>query len=210
MTLPQDTKRRRVLRSLLAVAFISVSLVGANFVMSDDADAAQAAKPKVLFKTNMGDITVELEPDRAPNTVANFLTYVKEGHYDGAIFHRVINNFMIQGGGFNRDYNRLPTHAPIQNEADKGLSNERGTIAMARTSDPHSATDQFYINLKFNGSLDHRTKSDSGWGYTAFGRVTDGMNIVARIGLVKTGAGGPFPTDVPLEPVVIEKATIVQ
>jgi cyclophilin family peptidyl-prolyl cis-trans isomerase len=210
MTLPQDTKRRRVLRSLLAVAFISVSLVGANFVMSDDADAAQAAKPKVLFKTNMGDITVELEPDRAPNTVANFLAYVKEGHYDGAIFHRVINNFMIQGGGFNRDYSRLPTHAPIQNEADKGLSNERGTIAMARTSDPHSATDQFYINLKFNGSLDHRTKSDSGWGYTAFGRVTDGMNIVARIGLVKTGAGGPFPTDVPLEPVVIEKATIVQ
>jgi cyclophilin family peptidyl-prolyl cis-trans isomerase len=210
MPLPQDTKRRRVLRSLLAVAFISVSLVGANFAMSDDADAAQAAKPKVLFKTNMGDITVELEPDRAPNTVANFLTYVKEGHYDGAIFHRVINNFMIQGGGFNRDYNRLPTRAPIQNEADKGLSNERGTIAMARTSDPHSATDQFYINLKFNGSLDHRTKSDSGWGYTAFGRVTDGMNIVARIGLVKTGAGGPFPTDVPLEPVVIEKATIVQ
>jgi len=206
----QDTKRRRVLRALLAAAFVGVSLVGAGFAMTDEADAAQAAKPKVVFKTNMGDITVELEPARAPNTVANFLSYVKEGRYDGTIFHRVINNFMIQGGGFDKNYNRLPTRAPIQNEADKGLSNERGTIAMARTSDPHSATDQFFINLKFNGSLDHRAKSDSGWGYTAFGRVTDGMNIVARIGLVKTGPGGPFPTDVPADPVVIEKATIVQ
>jgi peptidyl-prolyl cis-trans isomerase B (cyclophilin B) len=210
MAQPQDTKRRRVLRSLLGAAFVSVSLMGASFVMTDEADAAQAAKPKILFKTNMGDITVELEPDRAPNTVANFLAYVKEGHYDGTIFHRVINNFMIQGGGYNRDYNRVPTRAPIQNEADKGLSNERGTIAMARTSDPHSATDQFFINLKFNGSLDHRSKSGDGWGYTAFGRVTDGMNIVARIGLVKTGSGGTFQTDVPIEPVVIEKATIVQ
>jgi len=178
--------------------------------MTVDVDAGQAPKPKVLFKTSMGDITVELEPDRAPNTVANFLAYVKAGHYDGTIFHRVISNFMIQGGGFNSDYRRLPTNAPIQNEADKGLSNERGTIAMARTSDPHSATDQFYINLKFNGSLDFRSKNGSGWGYTAFGRVIDGMNIVARIGLVKTGPGGPFPTDVPQEPVVIEKATIVQ
>jgi peptidyl-prolyl cis-trans isomerase B (cyclophilin B) len=210
MAQPQDTKRRRVLRSLLGAAFVSVSLMGASFVMTDEADAAQAAKPKILYKTNMGDITLELEPDRAPNTVANFLAYVKEGHYDGTIFHRVINNFMIQGGGYNRDYNRVPTRAPIQNEADKGLSNERGTIAMARTSDPHSATDQFFINLKFNGSLDHRSKSGDGWGYTAFGRVTDGMNIVARIGLVKTGSGGPFQTDVPIEPVVIEKATIVQ
>ncbi len=210
MPQPRDTKRRHVLRSLLGAAFVSLSLVGASFVMSDEADAGAAPKPKVLFKTNMGDITVELEPDRAPNTVANFIAYVKSGHYDGAIFHRVINNFMIQGGGFDRDYNRLPTGSPIQNEADKGLSNERGTIAMARTSDPHSATDQFFINLKFNGSLDHRGKSGDGWGYTAFGRVTDGMNIVARIGLVKTGSGGPFPTDVPVEAVVIEKATLVQ
>jgi cyclophilin family peptidyl-prolyl cis-trans isomerase len=189
-------------------AFVLAALLMMAGVMTD-ADAGQAAKPKVLFQTTMGDITVELEPDRAPNTVANFLAYVKAGHYDGTIFHRVISNFMIQGGGFNRDYARLPTNAPIQNEADKGLSNERGTIAMARTSDPHSATDQFFINLKFNGSLDHRSKNGDGWGYTAFGRVVDGMNIVARIGLVKTGPGGPFPTDVPQEPVIIEKATVV-
>jgi cyclophilin family peptidyl-prolyl cis-trans isomerase len=179
--------------------------------MSDEAEAGQAAKPRVLFKTSMGDITVELESDRVPNTVNNFLAYVKEGHYDGSVFHRVINNFMIQGGGFNSDYSPLPNRRDnIQNEADKGLSNERGTIAMARTSDPHSAADQFYINLKFNGSLDYRSKNGDAWGYTAFGRVIDGMNIVARIGLVKTGAGGPFPGDVPLEPVVIEKATIIQ
>ena len=186
------------------------AFLGALLVMLADTDPADAqAKPKVLFKTNMGDIAVELEPAKAPNTVANFLAYVKEGHYDGAIFHRVINNFMIQGGGFTEDFRRIPTKTPIQNEADKGLSNERGTIAMARTSDPHSATDQFFINLKFNGSLDHRAKTDSGWGYTAFGRVTDGMNIVARIGLVKTGRNGPFDGDVPVEPVVIEKATVV-
>lgn len=186
------------------------AILGALFLMLADTDPALAqAKPKVLFKTNMGDITVELEPARAPNTVANFLAYVKEGHYDGTIFHRVINNFMIQGGNFTPDFRPVPTRAPIQNEADKGLSNERGTIAMARTSDPHSATDQFYINLKFNGSLDHRAKSGDAWGYTAFGRVTDGMNIVARIGLVKTGRSGPFDGDVPVEPVIIEKATII-
>jgi cyclophilin family peptidyl-prolyl cis-trans isomerase len=197
-------------RAFAISSWFCAALLGAFLTMTVDADAGQAAKPKVLFQTTMGDITVELEPDRAPNTVANFLAYVKAGHYNGTIFHRVISNFMIQGGGFNRDYGRLPTNAPIQNEADKGLSNERGTIAMARTSDPHSATDQFFINLKFNGSLDHRSKNGDGWGYTAFGRVIDGMNIVARIGLVKTGPGGPFPTDVPQEPVVIEKATIVQ
>lgn len=178
-------------------------------MLADTDDALAQARPKVLFKTNMGDITVELEPAKAPNTVANFLAYVKEGHYDGTVFHRVINNFMIQGGGFMEDFRRVPTKNPIQNEADKGLSNERGTIAMARTSDPHSATDQFFINLKFNGSLDHRAKSGDGWGYTAFGRVTDGMNIVARIGLVKTGRSGPFDSDVPAEPVIIEKATII-
>lgn len=194
----------------LVSGFFCAVFLGAVLLMPNDVDAAVQARPKVLFKTNMGDITIELEPDRAPNTVANFLAYVKEGHYEGTIFHRVINNFMIQGGGFTEDYRRLPTHAPIQNEADKGLSNERGTIAMARTSDPHSATDQFFINLKFNGTLDFRGKSGDAWGYTAFGRVTDGMNIVARIGLVKTGAGGPFQTDVPVEPVVIQKATIVQ
>ena len=192
-------------RFALAAAFL-----GAFLLMLADTDPASAqAKPKVLLKTSMGDITIELEPAKAPKTVANFLAYVKEGHYDGTIFHRVINNFMIQGGNFTPDLRPLPTKNNIQNEADTGLSNERGTIAMARTSDPHSAADQFFINLKFNGSLDHRSKAGDGWGYTAFGRVTDGMNIVARIGLVKTGRSGPFDSDVPVEPVIIEKATII-
>lgn len=212
MTLPRITTRRQVLRTAVWGALVaSLSLLGVSLPMSDEAEAGQAAKPRVLLQTNMGDITVELEPDLVPNTVNNFLAYVKDGHYDGTIFHRVINNFMIQGGGYNRDYGPLPNRrSAIQNEADKGLSNERGTIAMARTSDPHSAVDEFYINLKFNGSLDHRGKRGDAWGYTAFGRVVDGMNIVARIGLVKTGGAGPFQTDVPLEAVVIEKATIVQ
>jgi peptidyl-prolyl cis-trans isomerase A (cyclophilin A)/peptidyl-prolyl cis-trans isomerase B (cyclophilin B) len=168
-----------------------------------------AGKPKVHFKTNMGDFTIELEPDRAPQTVENFLHYVRDGHYDGLVFHRVIKAFMIQGGGFDTNYERRPTRAPIENEADKGIPNERGTIAMARTNDPHSATDQFFINAKFNGFLNHRSKSGRGWGYTAFGRVIDGMNIVGRISRVETGSGGPFPTDVPAKQIVIEKAKII-
>lgn len=168
-----------------------------------------AGKPKVHFQTNVGDFTLELEPDRAPNTVANFMQYVRDGHYDGLIFHRVIKSFMIQGGGFEANYDKKPTRAPIENEADKGLSNERGTIAMARTNDPHSATNQFFISLKFNGGLNHRSKTEQGWGYTAFGRVIDGMNIVGRISRMETGSGGPFPTDVPTKQVIIEKAKII-
>ena len=166
-------------------------------------------KPKVHFKTTMGDFTVELEPDKAPQTVANFLQYVREGHYDGLIFHRVIKAFMVQGGGFDKNYNKTATREPIENEADKGIPNERGTIAMARTNDPHSATNQFFINVKFNGFLNHRSKSQQGWGYTAFGRVIDGMSIVGRISMMKTGPGGPFPSDVPVEQVIIEKAKII-
>ena len=168
-----------------------------------------AGKPKVYFKTNMGDFTLELEPDRAPQTVANFLQYVREGQYDGLIFHRVIKAFMIQGGGFDKSYNKRPTRGPIQNEADKGIPNERGTIAMARTNDPHSATNQFFINVKYNGFLNHRSKSEQGWGYTAFGRVIDGMNIVGRISRLETGPGGPFPSDVPRKQVIVEKAKII-
>ena len=158
-----------------------------------------AGKPKVLFQTSMGDFTVELEPA---------LNYVRKGHYDGTIFHRVIKGFMIQGGGFDLEFDRQATGDPIANEADKGLPNERGTIAMARTSDPHSATDQFFVNTVLNRFLDHRGKTQQGWGYTAFGRVIDGMNIVGRIGRVATGPAGPFPSDVPVEPVVIKKAKI--
>jgi cyclophilin family peptidyl-prolyl cis-trans isomerase len=168
-----------------------------------------AGKPKVHFKTNMGDFTIELEPEYAPSTVANFLQYVRDGHYDGLIFHRVIKAFMVQGGGFDDKYNKKPTREPIENEADKGIPNERGTIAMARTGDPHSATNQFFINVKFNGFLNHSSKTQQGWGYTAFGRVIDGMNIIGRISLMETGAGGPFGSDVPIEQVVIEKAEII-
>jgi|TARA_B100000315_G_scaffold185334_1_gene174435 peptidyl-prolyl cis-trans isomerase A (cyclophilin A)/peptidyl-prolyl cis-trans isomerase B (cyclophilin B) len=168
-----------------------------------------AGKPKVHFKTNVGDFTIELEPEKAPQTVANFLQYVREGHYDGMIFHRVIKAFMIQGGGFDTKYDKKPTRGPIPNEADKGIPNERGTIAMARTGDPHSATNQFFINVKFNGFLNYRSKTQQGWGYTAFGRVIDGMNIVGRISRMETGPGGPFPTDVPQKQVVIEKAKII-
>jgi len=167
-----------------------------------------AGKPIVHFKTSMGDFSVQLEPEKAPKTVANFLQYVRDGHFDGTIFHRVINKFMIQGGGFTTDYQKKPTRAPIENEADIGLPNERGTIAMARTGDPHSATAQFFINTVYNKFLNHTAKNEQGWGYTAFGRVIDGMNIVGRIGRVSTGSGGPFPTDVPQKQVVIEKVTI--
>lgn len=197
------------MRALWSRFGLILLVVGALSISAPDPADAQASKPRVLFHTNQGDFTVELEPERAPKTVANFLQYVREGHYDGTIFHRVVAGFVVQGGGFTADYRKLPTHGPIQNEADKGLSNERGTIAMARTSDPHSASDQFFINLKFNGSLDYRAKTTDGWGYTAFGRVVDGMNIVARIGNVPTGKGGPFDAEVPQQPVIIEKASII-
>ena len=190
---------KSLFRSILAI-FFAVSFSG---------EPEAAGKPRVLLKTNMGDITIELEPAKAPATVANFLAYVRDGHYDGMIFHRVIKKFMIQGGGFTKDFQKKPTKAPIKNEADTGLSNERGTIAMARTGDPHSATNQFFINVKFNGFLNHRSKTQQGWGYTAFGRVIDGMNIAGRIARVETGASGPFQSDAPQKPVIIEQAKIV-
>ncbi|MBL6864869.1 MAG: peptidyl-prolyl cis-trans isomerase [Rhodospirillales bacterium] len=186
------------------IVFLFLTIMGS---IMGNVDAAE--KPKVYFKTNIGDFTIELEPELAPKTVANFIQYVEEGHYDGLIFHRVIKAFMIQGGGFDASYSKKPTRAPIENEADKGLSNERGTIAMARTGDPHSATNQFFINVKFNGFLNYVSKSQQGWGYTAFGRVIDGMNIVGRISRLETGKGGPFPSDVPAEQVIIEEAKLV-
>ena len=186
------------------IVFLFLTIMGS---IMGNVDAAE--KPKVYFKTNIGDFTIELEPELAPKTVANFIQYVEEGHYDGLIFHRVIKAFMIQGGGFDASYSKKPTRAPIENEADKGLSNERGTIAMARTGDPHSATNQFFINVKFNGFLNYVSKSQQGWGYTAFGRVIDGMNIVGRISRLETGKGGPSPSDVPAEQVIIEEAKLV-
>ena len=168
-----------------------------------------AENPKVLITTNIGNIEATLLPEKAPLTVANFLQLVEEQHYDGLIFHRVIKAFMVQGGGFDKNYTKMPTRQPIENEADNGLPNERGTIAMARTGDPHSATNQFFINVKYNGFLNYQSKTQQGWGYTAFGRVIDGMNIVGRISRMETGPGGPFPSDVPVKQVIIEKVKII-
>ncbi|MDP2108624.1 MAG: peptidylprolyl isomerase [Rhodocyclaceae bacterium] len=162
----------------------------------------------IKLTTNHGAITLELDAEKAPQTVANFLAYVESGHYDGTVFHRVINGFMIQGGGMGVGMKEKPTQAPIENEASNGLKNDRGTIAMARTSDPHSATAQFFINLADNDFLNHRAPSGQGWGYCVFGRVVDGMDVVDQIKGVKTGNKG-FHQDVPVEDVVIEKAEVV-
>lgn len=160
----------------------------------------------VTLETTHGNIVIELDADKAPETVKNFLNYVNDGFYDGTIFHRVIKNFMIQGGGFQPGMVQKPTEAPIQNEANNGLANDRGTIAMARTGDPHSATAQFFINHADNAFLNHSSPSGQGWGYCVFGKVTDGMDTVDAIAAVSTGNSGGH-ADVPVEDVVINKAT---
>ncbi|MBK8162632.1 MAG: peptidyl-prolyl cis-trans isomerase [Gammaproteobacteria bacterium] len=165
--------------------------------------------PRVLLQTSQGDITLELDRTRAPATVDNFLTYVRDGFFDGTIFHRVIKKFMIQGGGFTGEFQQKPTRPPIKNEADNGLKNLRGTIAMARTSNPQSATAQFFINTVDNGFLDFRDQTQSGWGYAVFGKVVAGMETVDKIENLPTGGGGPIPRDVPQTMVTIEKATVV-
>ena len=164
---------------------------------------------KVLIKTSKGDITVALDAEKAPLTVANFLSYVDEGFYAGTIFHRVIDGFMIQGGGFTRGMEQKPTHAPVKNEAANGLKNKRGTIAMARTSVVDSATAQFFINVVDNGFLDFRAPTPQGFGYCVFGEVVDGMDAVDAIRAVKTGRAG-YMTDVPVEPVEILSVTRVE
>lgn len=171
--------------------------------------AALAADPQVEIKTNMGTITLELYPDKAPRTVENFLQYVKDGHYKGVIFHRVIPNFMIQTGGFSSDFVEKKTRAPVRNEANNGLKNDTGTIAMARTSDPQSATAQFFINHKNNDFLNYTAPTPQGWGYTVFGKVIKGMDIVNKIAALETGPNGPFQSDVPRKPVIIEDARIL-
>lgn len=165
-----------------------------------------ANNPQVLLETSSGNITLELDQEKAPLTVANFLQYVEEGFYDGTIFHRVIDNFMIQGGGMTADLKSKETRGQIQNEADNGLQNLAGSIAMARTSDVHSATAQFFINVNNNNFLDHQNKSPQGYGYAVFGRVVDGMEVVESIRKVKTGSRG-MHQDVPVEPVTITRAS---
>ncbi len=168
------------------------------------AGSSSAEHPVVVMKTNRGTIEIELYPDKAPATVENFLAYVDSGFYDGTIFHRVIKDFMIQGGGYDTDKKRKPTRAPIKNEADNGLKNEVGTIAMARTSDPDSATAQFFINVKDNAFLDFQSKTPRGWGYAVFGRVVKGMDVVRAIENTPTSNQGGAFQDLPNEMVVIE------
>ena len=171
------------------------------------AAALQAEEVKVLMKTSKGDMEITLDEERAPRTVENFLRYVDEGFYDGTIFHRVISGFMIQGGGYTADMKKKPTHEPVVNEAKNGLKNKRGTIAMARTSDPHSATSQFFINHKDNPNLDY--PSFDGWGYTVFGRMTKGLEVLDAIASVPTTTKNGM-RDVPVEAVVIESVKRVK
>ncbi len=166
------------------------------------------SNPKVeLHVTNYGVITLELDAEKAPKSTENFLNYVKKGHYDGTVFHRVIGNFMIQGGGMDADMNQKPTDGEITNEADNGLKNDKYTVAMARTSAPHSATAQFFINVVDNDFLNFKSPTPSGWGYAVFGKVVAGTDVVDKIKGVKTGSKG-FHQDVPKETVVIEKAVV--
>lgn len=171
--------------------------------------ATAFAGPMVKLQTNMGDIVVELNKEKAPKTVDNFLAYVKDGFYNGTIFHRVIDGFMIQGGGFTQNMEKKGTKAPIPNEADNGLKNDKGTIAMARTSEPNSATAQFFINVVNNDFLNFRSKTPRGWGYAVFGKVVQGMEVVDKIRKIPTGPQNPFPKDVPQSPVIIESVSVM-
>jgi peptidyl-prolyl cis-trans isomerase B (cyclophilin B) len=163
----------------------------------------------VTIATTVGQMTLELDTDKAPKTVENFLSYANNGFYDGTIFHRVINNFMIQGGGFTADMEQKPTQAPVDNEANNGLKNERGTIAMARTQDPHSATAQFFINVQDNDFLNHTGENMQGWGYAVFGKVTQGEEVLDKIRSVQTGSQGGHQ-DVPTDPIIIESISVTE
>lgn len=188
-------------RAALALGSLLLALTG------------HAANPQVDIDTSLGRIRIELLPDAAPKTVENFITYVKARHFDGTQFHRVIPGFMIQGGGFTGDFKQKPTRTPLQHEGEAnrkaGVTNAPGTIAMARTGDPHSASAQFFINVADNRRLDYREPTPSGFGYVVFGRVVEGMEVVGRIAAARTGPGGPFPSDVPQETVSIKSATLV-
>lgn len=186
----------------------SVSLLLVALSFSAHAEGGNAL-PQVKLETNHGVIVIELNEDKAPNTVANFLDYVEDGFYDGTIFHRVIENFMLQGGGFTEDLAQKTPSSPIKNEADNGLSNITGSVAMARTGDPHSATAQFFINTVDNHFLDFQGKNGPAWGYAVFGQVVEGMDVVNEIRTVSTTSKGPHQ-DVPAENVVINKASIVE
>ena len=183
----------RIRQLLIFLALISATL------------NAYATNISVEMKTNLGNVVLELYPDKAPKTVENFLKYVEDGFYKNTVFHRVIPGFMIQGGGFDAALKQKPTRSPVQNEADNGLKNEVGTIAMARTQDPHSASAQFFINVANNEFLNFKAPNQKGYGYTVFGKVTKGIDIVNKIASIPTGSGGPFSSDVPKTTVIIEE-----
>ncbi|HEX7029202.1 MAG TPA: peptidylprolyl isomerase [Gammaproteobacteria bacterium] len=195
------------MKRMLALALLTLAPA---LAFAGDAPAGDVAAPAdpvfVKLATSDGDIFLELNREKAPITVANFVKYVEDGHYDGTIFHRVIPGFVAQGGGHTVDFEEKPTREPIQNESKNGLLNIRGTIAMARTSDPHSASAQWYINLVDNPRLNG---SDFKWGYAVFGKVVRGMDVVDEIALIPTGPAGPFKSDVPFRPVVVEKAVVI-
>lgn len=201
------------MRGLFAIGFLAAALVsGAAAAPDGEAlapEAPAAAPPRVALETTMGRIVVELYPDKAPKTVESFLGYVESGFYDGTIFHRVKLQYLIQGGGYTRDLEAKPTRDPIPNEADNGLVNDRGTIAMARLYEPDSATSQFYINTVDNPSLNHRAKTHAGWGFAVFGRVVEGMDVVDAISAV-TVRRTPVHADLPAEPVVVTRARAEQ
>lgn len=190
------------MRPLIITLLLAVS----SIAMPADEDSVPMF-PQISVTTTAGDFTLELDGRRAPISVANFVYYVREGAYEGSVFHRVIPGFMAQGGGYNAQFEEMPARGAIPNESGNGLSNERGTIAMARTANPHSGGRQFFINLVDNARLDPRPAS---WGYAVFGRVIEGMETLDKIAAIPTGPGGPFPSDVPQSPVVIEKMTLAE
>lgn len=190
--------------------YLLITFTSLFFLISSANAADETTQKRVNLETSEGNIVLQLDMTRAPVTVLNFLKNVRSGYYDGTIFHRVIKDFMIQGGGFTPQMERKEGNATIINEADNGLSNLRGTIAMARTNNPHSATAQFFINTVDNPFLNHTSKTPRGWGYAVFGKVVKGMNVVEKIRNIRTGPNGPFPTDVPLKMVLIQKATIIE
>lgn len=207
---------RQVLRSPRNVIFLLGFMLATLLLSSAQAanssiqqGTTMSTNPQVLLHTNKGDITLELDAEKAPKTVENFLTYVNSGFYDGTIFHRVIPSFMVQGGGFEVGMAQKDTNAPVENEANNGLKNDPYTVAMARTSDPHSATAQFFINVANNEFLNHTNPTPNGWGYTVFGKVVEGTDIVDTLKGVKTGNKG-FHQDVPVEDLIIETATLVE
>ncbi len=192
---------------LLIASFSMLSTASAEQNAGDENSTQETSKKMVTLKTNVGEIEIELNAEKAPKTVENFLQYAKDGHYDGVIFHRVIANFMIQGGGFEPGMKEKKSRGPIPNEANNGLLNEKYTLAMARTQEPHSASAQFFINTKDNDFLNFSSETTRGWGYAVFGKVTSGQDVVDAIETVQTGRSGPYG-DVPLEDVIIESVVV--